>query len=100
MSRPYDAVCRYGGEEFVILMPETDLAGAKKIAFEIRKAIMDLAIAHDSSSVAEIVTVSQGISCFIPNDTNSPMLLIQAADEALYKGKHSTRNAIAIDGEK
>jgi len=100
MSRPYDAVCRYGGEEFVILMPETDLAGAKTIAFEIRNAIMDLAIAHDSSSVAEIVTVSQGVSCFTPNDTNSPMLLIQAADEALYKGKNNSRNAIAMDGEK
>jgi len=99
VSRPYDAVCRYGGEEFAILMPETNAAGAKKVAFEIRQAIMDLAIGHDKSSVAEIVTVSQGVACFIPSDSNSPMLLIQAADEALYQGKHSTRNAVTLDGE-
>ena len=99
MSRPYDAVCRYGGEEFAILMPETNSAGAKKVANELRKAIMALEIPHDKSSVAKIVTVSQGISCFVPNDTNSPMLLIQVADEALYKGKNSTRNAVTLAGE-
>lgn len=99
MSRPYDAVCRYGGEEFVILMPETNAAGAKKVALAIRQAIMALKIPHDKSSVAKFITVSQGVACFTPNDTNSPMLLIQAADEALYAGKHSSRNAVMMDGE-
>ncbi len=99
LSRPYDAACRYGGEEFVILMPETDAAGARQVAELLRQAIMDLKIPHDKSSVSDVITVSQGIASFTPNDTNSPMLLIQAADKALYHGKNTTRNAVTVDGD-
>ncbi|MGB1236913.1 MAG: diguanylate cyclase [Pseudomonadales bacterium] len=96
LSRPHDAVCRYGGEEFAILMPETNCAGAEKVAAVIREAVMALAIPHDKSATAEVVTVSQGISCFIPSELNSPMLLIQEADKALYEGKESSRNAVCV----
>ena len=99
LSRPYDAVCRYGGEEFAILMPETNALGAKRVAQQLRQAVMDLKIAHDKSSVADIITVTQGVASFVPSDSNSPMLLIEAADKALYQGKQTTRNVINCEGE-
>jgi len=99
MNRPYDAVCRYGGEEFVILMPETNSTGAQHVAETLRKAIMNLNITHKASKVADIITISQGIAAFTPSDINSPMLLIEAADKALYHAKDNGRNAIAIHGE-
>lgn len=94
LCRPYDAVCRYGGEEFAILMPETNIEGAKQIAEQIRKAIIAEAIIHQTSSVADVITVSQGVASFIPSDNLSPMQLIQAADKALYEGKHKARNIV------
>ena len=94
LGRPYDAVCRYGGEEFAILMPETNIEGARQIAEQIRKAIIAEAIIHQTSSVADVITVSQGVASFIPSDNLSPMQLIQAADKALYEGKHKARNIV------
>ncbi len=99
VNRPDDAVCRYGGEEFAILMPETNNIGAKHVADTLRQIIMDLNIAHKTSKVADIITVSQGISSFTPSDINSPMMLIEAADRALYQAKADGRNAIATHGE-
>lgn len=96
LSRPHDTVCRYGGEEFVILMPETNTSGANKVATLIREAIMRQAIPHDQSPIAEVVTISQGIACLIPNEYNSPTQLVRAADKALYQGKETSRNAITI----
>lgn len=96
LSRPHDAVCRYGGEEFAILMPETNSAGASKVAQVVRDAVMAQAIPHDQSTTADIVTVSQGVSCFIPSEFNSPMQLIQEADKALYQGKEESRNAVCV----
>lgn len=99
VSRPYDAVCRYGGEEFAILMPETNMAGAKKVAKDLQGAILDLGIEHDQSTIAKIVTVSQGLACLTPSDINSPMQLIQAADRALYHTKQISRNSYSVAGE-
>lgn len=94
VNRSHDAVCRYGGEEFAILLPDTDTKGAKRVAQAIRDQIMLLGIAHDRSSTGLVVTVSQGVSTLIPSSSNSPHELVEHADQALYKAKSSQRNCV------
>lgn len=91
-KRPADCVARYGGEEFVIILPYTPATGALKVAEAIRNKIKELNIAHSSSSVSSIVTVSMGIAGSIPNNEDNPILLLEAADHALYLAKAQGRN--------
>jgi len=62
--RPGDLVARWGGEEFVLLMPETPRRGAEQVAHRILGAIESLAIAHEVSPIASHVTVSVGVGCY------------------------------------
>ena len=91
-KRPADCVARYGGEEFVIILPYTPARGALKVAEAIRNKISELNIPHSSSSVSSIVTVSMGIAGSIPNNEDNPVLLLEAADHALYLAKAQGRN--------
>jgi diguanylate cyclase (GGDEF)-like protein len=94
VQRPGDLVARYGGEEFVIVLPQTKLAGAIHIANKIRVAIQNLNICHQSSSVSDYVTLSQGVSCTIPLPKTNPERLLSAADMALYDAKRRGRDCI------
>ncbi len=94
VNRSHDAVCRYGGEEFVILLPETDKKGAERVAQTIRQQIMLLGITHDRSSTGLVVTASQGVATLIPSSCNSPNELVESADQALYKAKSTQRNCV------
>jgi diguanylate cyclase (GGDEF)-like protein len=94
VNRSHDSVCRYGGEEFAILLPDTDKKGAQRVAQAIRNQIMLLGIAHDRSSTGLVVTVSQGVATLIPSSSNSPHELVEHADQALYKAKSSQRNCV------
>jgi len=89
--RPGDLAARYGGEEFLLLMPHTDRAGAVGVAERVRKLVLDLAIAHDGSPAASVVTVSIGVATAWPGKTesnrNSVSSLLAAADRALYQAK-------------
>jgi diguanylate cyclase (GGDEF)-like protein len=96
LKRPGDFVARYGGEEFVALLPGTDLAGALSIAALIRANLRAAAIEHTSSPVAEIVTVSIGISGVVPNMDLEPEALLAASDAALYLAKTNGRNRVEI----
>ena len=60
LKRPSDLVARWGGEEFTCLLPETDRKGALKVAEKLRKAIKDLTIAHETSEISDVVTISVG----------------------------------------
>ncbi|KAF3890739.1 diguanylate cyclase [Tolypothrix bouteillei VB521301] len=94
--RPADLVARYGGEEFIVLLPNTDLNGAVHIAQKIQTEIAALGIAHESSLISQVVTISMGIACVVPTLENSPENLIATADEALYVAKARGRNTYSI----
>jgi diguanylate cyclase (GGDEF)-like protein len=88
---------RYGGEEFCLLLPNTDTARALEIGEMVRAAIQGLGIPHATSS-HQTVTVSVGVACTRPNDTQRPGDVIEAADAALYAAKHRGRNAVVEHG--
>ncbi|PZX48564.1 sensor domain-containing diguanylate cyclase [Cereibacter changlensis] len=93
-GRPTDFAARTGGEEFVILLPETDLAGARVIAEEVRASVEGLCIDHPDS-VGGTVTVSIGIAAADPDSIMMPEDLLEEADRALYTAKHEGRNRVA-----
>lgn len=97
LQRSTDLACRYGGEEFAIVLPNTDSEGAIKIAEKIRTELKALAIPHESSSINKYVTVSMGVSTTIPQPQISPASLIAATDRLLYKAKQLGRDCFAID---
>jgi diguanylate cyclase (GGDEF)-like protein len=88
---------RYGGEEFCLLLPNTDSARAREIGETVRTAVLNLALPHRGSNY-QSVTVSVGVACTTPNDTQRPGDLIEAADAALYAAKHRGRNAVVEHG--
>lgn len=96
---PIDLAARYGGEEFVIILPNTNLQGGIKVAENIQEGIYDLAIPHPKSNLKDIVTVSLGIASAIPNLTVSPDILVNDADQALYKAKQQGRDRFFISYE-
>jgi diguanylate cyclase (GGDEF)-like protein len=88
---------RYGGEEFCLLLPNTDSARALEIGELVRKAVWDLALPH-STSAYQTVTVSVGVASNRPIDGQSPSDLIEAADAALYAAKRRGRNMVVEHG--
>lgn len=96
LKRPGDLAARWGGEEFVCLLPDTDSQGAAKIGEKVRKAIMDLGIPHRSSPVEKVVTISVGVVTSNRLDNNGYDNLLKYADEALYRAKATGRNRISL----
>ena len=88
---------RYGGEEFCLLLPNTDPVRAREIGEAVRTTVQALALPHVTSS-HECVTVSVGVACTRPNSSQRPGDLIEAADAALYAAKHRGRNTVAEHG--
>jgi diguanylate cyclase (GGDEF)-like protein len=88
---------RYGGEEFCLLLPNTDAARALEIGERVRVAVQNLAMPHCTSNHGT-VTVSVGVASTRPNDAERPGDLIEAADAALYAAKHRGRNAVVEHG--
>ena len=95
-TRPRDVVARYGGEEIVVILPDTDERGAAHLAEQMRAAVEALAIAHPDSEHG-VVTISAGVAAMRPTATHVPEALIQLADAALYRAKHEGRNRVAVD---
>lgn len=93
LSRKSDVVCRFGGEEFLILLPETDIVGADSIAEKIRKSVEETLVDIEEEQRLKY-TISTGISeVKIKEETNLEET-IQRADEALYKAKEGGRNRV------
>ncbi|CAN5479818.1 diguanylate cyclase [soil metagenome] len=92
VRRPADLGARFGGEEFICLLPEVDHAGALAVAENIRAGVEALAIEHRRSSTGTCVTISVGIAtCHCGAESTSNQLMA-TADEALYAAKESGRN--------
>ncbi|MGB0834202.1 MAG: sensor domain-containing diguanylate cyclase [Psychrobium sp.] len=92
LKRPNDYVCRYGGEEFAILLSNTDQTGACKVAEVIRQKIADTVIKTEAIDLQ--VTVSIGVSTLFVDAQTSDSQLFEQADQALYHAKASGRNNI------
>ncbi|MCG2713723.1 MAG: diguanylate cyclase [Candidatus Omnitrophica bacterium] len=90
-SRKIDLVCRYGGEEFVIILPQTDKKEAFMIAERIRKDIQKYPFLNEEIFPNKMLTVSLGIATF-PEDGMLPAELITSSDNYLYKAKNKGKN--------
>lgn len=93
LERASDIACRYGGEEFAVILPESAMGGTLFVAEKIRHAIHSLNIPHSASQLGR-VTLSIGIAALTPDVDNSPDELIKAADLALYRAKHEGRDRV------
>lgn len=112
VSRPQDLVCRFGGEEFAVVLPHTQAAGALRVASRIREQLDGAAIPHRGSRVAHLVTVSIGVACADrstsakgalasawPRPRDGELGLVDLADRALYAAKHGGRNRAELAAE-
>ena len=91
-----DVVCRYGGEEFVILLPDTPLTGAITVAEKIRKYFSEMSWRQKSTGISMgKVTLSAGVSALRPGEKYDSF--VQRADVALYNSKKMGRNRVSIE---
>ena len=99
-ARSGDQLYRYGGEEFLILLPEQSLDDGLAAAERYRQAIEELAIPHDAHPTAGVVTISAGVASLSHAEVKSVGAWLNEADAALYRAKQLGRNQVArIDAE-
>jgi len=98
LKRPGDLVARFGGEEFVIVLPETNAVGAHRVGEEVRRAIEVLAEPHAYSNVGQFLSVSVGVATAYPtpDDNLAASVLLDSADQALYNAKKAGRNRVCV----
>ena len=93
-------VARYGGEEFAIILPQTDAFNAIKTAERIREEVKKLALAQNPLKFgglpASVITVSLGVASTIPKLEDSPSILVNEADKALYRAKKEGRDRVSF----
>jgi diguanylate cyclase (GGDEF)-like protein len=94
--RGADVACRYGGEEFILFLPESSIENTHKRMEKIRKDFQRLKVRYHGKQLPS-VTVSIGIASY-PDQGKDPETLIDNADAALYRAKQEGRNRIAIAG--
>jgi len=95
-SRSVDVVCRYGGEEFVIFLPDTNGKVARMVADRLRHTVMDTPFKTDAGLLN--ITISIGVAQSIDNDILKT--LIERADHALYAAKRAGRNRVVVSGNQ
>jgi two-component system cell cycle response regulator len=93
--RGIDLACRFGGEEFVVVMPDTDLSFAYMVAERLRQSVADAPFMVSATSKQVPVTISIGVASSSNGDT--PDVLLKRADQALYRAKRDGRNRVVAD---
>jgi diguanylate cyclase (GGDEF)-like protein len=91
-----DTVCRFGGEEFVIILPTADLNAARARAERIRSKLREVTVLHQGQSLG-MITVSVGVAT-LPDHGTSAKELLEAADAALYRAKREGRDRVVDAG--
>ncbi|RZI76442.1 MAG: diguanylate cyclase [Pseudomonas sp.] len=95
--RPKDLAVRMGGEEFVVVLPQTPASSIASLADKVVRSVESLGIPHSHSSVSDKVTISVGASTCVPTSEVCSSDLIENADRAMYEAKRSGRNRAMID---
>ncbi|MDU9407334.1 diguanylate cyclase [Pseudomonas sp. zfem001] len=95
LQREGDTACRYGGEEFAIILANTNLDGAEQVAARIHAMIADLDIPHPASPFSRL-TLSIGLMVVDPVSDEQPGELLAQGDQALYRAKHEGRNRTCL----
>ena len=94
LQRAGDMVGRYGGEEFVVVLPDCDQAGASVVAEKIRNHVEMLKIPNKNSQVLSTVTISVGLASSFCTEEDTWKKMLSEADKALYEAKNNGRNQI------
>lgn len=93
-ARPRDLLARFGGEEFVLLLPETDADAAMAVAERCLGAVLDEMIPHQHSRIGEYLTVSLGVGTIVPQEQDSAAEFFEKVDGLLYQAKQQGRNRV------
>lgn len=94
LKRPADLLCRYGGEEFVALLPKTGIRGALTVAKQMQLTVNALQIPHANSGICSHITLSIGLASILPDVSTPPNVLLDEADHYLYRAKQQGRACI------
>ncbi|WP_180237115.1 sensor domain-containing diguanylate cyclase [Lacimicrobium alkaliphilum] len=96
IKRPTDLACRYGGEEFVIILPDTTVEGAHKLAEDIREALSTLSINHNGTAINENITMSIGLVSCALQEQSQLKDVINTADLLLYQAKSRGKDTLVF----
>jgi len=96
IERCTDLVTRYGGEEFAVILPDTNSQGALVLSERITKAVLALNLPHADSDISESVTLSMGIASAADQDLATASQLVELADQAMYRAKKNGRNRCEV----
>ena len=91
-ARSTDLLARFGGEEFAMLLPDSDKTAALGMAERCRRQIFDLGLAHAKSPCSDVLTISVGVETIQPDPACTPRQLIDTVDKLLYQAKQNGRN--------
>lgn len=94
ISRPGDLIARFGGDEFTIILPQTDRAGAIAVATIVARKLKDRQLPHPASELGSAVTVTIGCSTMVPARGIAMREILERADRALYRAKAEGRNRL------
>jgi diguanylate cyclase (GGDEF)-like protein len=100
LRRPVDLLARWGGEEFAVVIADTDGASLDHVAERIRQSVQGLGLVHAASSCAPVVTVSIGMASMVPASGADLKDLMNATDAALYQAKANGRNQVCARSQE